>query len=234
MVTIDRLHALRDRVRDLKGYLNIEAKLLEIAEEEKQTQDPDFWNDPKKAEQVLRTLRSKKTWTDSYRTCAAAVEDAQVMFDFWKGGDAAAEEAADAYSAAEKAVEELEFKNLIGLAGYSGLDIRATVGVLPRFSSSFHQKRQMAASDRTRLLRLLRKHQRAYGGPIAIAERLIIYSILEINSSQSIELKNVVLTAFPLPSAEFIAGPKSKTGLGPEAAKLSSQIESLRILIESR
>ena len=60
MVSIDRLHALRDRVRDLKGYLNIEAKLLEIAEEEKQTQDPDFWNDPKKAEQVLRTLRSKK------------------------------------------------------------------------------------------------------------------------------------------------------------------------------
>ena len=138
------------------------------------------------------------------------------------------------YFAEDEIPEELEFKNLIGLAGYSGLDIRATVGVLPRFSSSFHQKRQMAASDRTRLLRLLRKHQRAYGGPVAIAERLIIYSILEINSSQSIELKNVVLTAFPLPSAEFIAGPKSKTGLGPEAAKLSSQIESLRILIESR
>ena len=137
------------------------------------------------------------------------------------------------FAEAEKSTE-LDFRNLMDLTGYSGLDIRATVGVLPRFSTSFNQRRQMSASDRTRLLRLLRKHERAFGSPVAIAERLMIYSILEINSSESIELKNVVITVFPLPSAEFIAGPKSKTGLGPEAAKLSSEIQSLKTLIQSR
>ena len=113
MVTIDRLNALRDRVHDLRGYLNIEAKLLEIAEEEKQTQDPDFWNDPKKAELVLKTLRSKKSWTESYKACAAAVDDAQVMFEFWKAGEAASKDADEAYSRAETSVEELEFKNML-------------------------------------------------------------------------------------------------------------------------
>ena len=36
-----------ERLEALKGYLDIERKLLQIAEDEKHTQDPDFWNDPK-------------------------------------------------------------------------------------------------------------------------------------------------------------------------------------------
>ena len=45
MVTADQFHELNERLDALKGYLAVEDKRGRIAEEEKYTQDPDFWND---------------------------------------------------------------------------------------------------------------------------------------------------------------------------------------------
>ena len=59
MLTIDSIEALSTRVDALKGYLNIEQKRIEVMDDEKQTQDPDFWNDSKNAEQVMKQIRSK-------------------------------------------------------------------------------------------------------------------------------------------------------------------------------
>jgi ABC-type Zn uptake system ZnuABC Zn-binding protein ZnuA len=41
------------------GTFDVDVKLLQIKEDEKLTQDPDFWNDAKKAEQVMRQIRNK-------------------------------------------------------------------------------------------------------------------------------------------------------------------------------
>jgi len=50
----------------LGGIFDVEVKLLQIKEDEKLTQDPDFWNDAKKAEQVMRQILNKKIGTDAY------------------------------------------------------------------------------------------------------------------------------------------------------------------------
>jgi len=113
MITIDQLNALHSRVEDLQGYLAIDAKRIEIAEEEKRTQDPDFWNNSKKAEQVMKRLRTLKSWTRSFDSCLSSVDDAQVLFEFMKAGEAEEAEAQEAYEAAAVAVEELEFKNML-------------------------------------------------------------------------------------------------------------------------
>lgn len=113
MITSDQINGLRGRVKDLKGYLAIEAKLLEIAEEEKHTQDPEFWNDPKQAEAVMRQIRTLKSWTESYAACESAVEDAAVLLEFAKAGEAEESEVVDAFAAAVEAVDELEFKNML-------------------------------------------------------------------------------------------------------------------------
>ena len=113
MITIDQLNALRSRVEDLKGYLAIDAKCIEIAEEEKRTQDPEFWNNSKEAELVMRRLRTLKSWTQSFDVCLSAVDDAQVLFEFMKAGEAEDSEAQEAFDAAAVAVEELEFKNML-------------------------------------------------------------------------------------------------------------------------
>lgn len=91
----------------------MEVKLLQIREDEKLTQDPNFWNDPKKAEATMKQIRNRKMWTDAFASCQSAVDDTQVLFDFFKEGDVEESEVEDQYQAAEKAVEELEFKNML-------------------------------------------------------------------------------------------------------------------------
>ena len=113
MLTADQINALAKRVSELKSYLSVETKRMEIAEDEKLTQDPEFWNDPKEAEKVMKRMRTKKSWVDTYESCESAVEDVSVLFEFMKAGEAQESEVNDAFASATEAVEELEFKNML-------------------------------------------------------------------------------------------------------------------------
>ena len=113
MLTMDQIAALGKRVDELKDYLGVEQKRMEIAEDEKLTQDPEFWNDPKEAEKVMKRMRTKKGWVESYDSCASAVEDVQVLHEFMKAGEAEESEVNAAFESAQTAVEELEFKNML-------------------------------------------------------------------------------------------------------------------------
>ena len=64
MLTADQIQNSRDRVEALKGYLAIDRKRIDIQEDEKLTQDPEFWNDAKEAEKVMRRMRGKKAWVE--------------------------------------------------------------------------------------------------------------------------------------------------------------------------
>lgn len=95
------------------GFFDVDTKLMQIAEDEKQTQDPDFWNDAKKAEAVMRQIRNKKVWTDAFKVVSDHVDDLSVLYEFFKEGAATEDELEDQYERTEKAVEELEFKNML-------------------------------------------------------------------------------------------------------------------------
>lgn len=113
VITLDRLQALVERVEALKGYLDVERKLMLIAEDEKHTQDPEFWNDPKRAERILKQIRNRKVWTDGFKATSTAVEDLQVLYDFAKAGEEDESEVDKAYASAVELIEELEFKNML-------------------------------------------------------------------------------------------------------------------------
>lgn len=113
MLTVDQINALSKRVKELKGYLGVEQKRMEIAEDEKLTQDPEFWNDPKEAEKVMKRMRTKKGWVQAYDACATAVEDLSVLYEFMKAGEEDESEVDKAYDAAIEAIEDLEFKNML-------------------------------------------------------------------------------------------------------------------------
>lgn len=91
----------------------MEVKLLQIKEDEKLTQDPEFWNDAKKAEAVMRQIRNKKVWTDAYMACSTAVDDLGVLYEFFKEGAATEEELDAQYKLATQKIEDLEFKNML-------------------------------------------------------------------------------------------------------------------------
>ncbi|MCC6600041.1 MAG: peptide chain release factor 2 [Crocinitomicaceae bacterium] len=95
------------------GIFDVDTKLLQIKEDEKLTQDPGFWDDPKKAELVMKQIRNKKMWTDSFQKCFSAVEDTQVLYEFFKEGAAEEEELQQQFDQSAQLVEDLEFKNML-------------------------------------------------------------------------------------------------------------------------
>ncbi len=113
MITQDQLKDIAERIEALKGYLDIEQKSMEIQEEDLKTQDPEFWNDPKEAEKILKSLKKKKFWVEQYEKNNSQCEDLEVLFEFAKMGEATEEEVDLAYERLLESVEELEFKNML-------------------------------------------------------------------------------------------------------------------------
>lgn len=74
---------------------------------------PNFWDDSKKAEATLKELKSIKVWTDEFEAVTKAVDDVEVLYDFHREGDVSEEEMQREFKAAEKAVEDLEFKRML-------------------------------------------------------------------------------------------------------------------------
>ena len=130
----------------------MENKKLQIQEDEKLTQDPSFWDDPKKAEVVMRQIRTRKMWVEAHNACHSGVEDLFVLYDFFKEGAATEEELDEQYQTSEKKIEELEFKNMLsaeedGLsavmqitAGAGGTESCDWAGMLMRMYIMYGQK----------------------------------------------------------------------------------------------
>ncbi len=73
----------------------------------------DFWDDSKAAETKLREIKGLKTWTDDYEAVQQAMTDAEVLYDFYKEGEATEAEVQAEYDATQKKVEALEFKRML-------------------------------------------------------------------------------------------------------------------------
>ncbi len=119
MVTQEQLKDISTRVSKLKSYLEIEKKLIEISNEEEQTANPDFWNNPKEAEVLMKSLRFKKKWVEDYNKAVTLNDDLQVLYDFYKEGEVEENEIEQQYNNASTFIEDIEFKNMLSDEGDS-------------------------------------------------------------------------------------------------------------------
>ncbi len=87
--------------------------MRKIEEETAITEVPGFWNDPKAAEKLLKEIKKRKNWTESFFALESAIDDLGVMYDFYKSGDASEEDLDTAYAETMNQAEELEFKNML-------------------------------------------------------------------------------------------------------------------------
>jgi peptide chain release factor 2 len=83
---------------------------LIIEDKENASLDPNFWDDPQKAEVTLRELRTHKKWVEDYRTLASFVDEAEVLLEFQKAGESTEEEVDQAYQSALDQLGEVEFR----------------------------------------------------------------------------------------------------------------------------
>ena len=74
------------------GIFDIDAKLIEITNEEEKTFAPDFWNKAKEAEIIVKNLRSKKKWVEDFEKGESMTEELQITYEFFKEGDETEEE----------------------------------------------------------------------------------------------------------------------------------------------
>ena len=86
---------------------------MQLKEEELKTQDPDFWNDPKKAEVQMKQIRGLKFWITSFDERMVLFSDVEVLFEFAKEGEAEEEEVDEHFFKLQESVEELELKNML-------------------------------------------------------------------------------------------------------------------------
>jgi peptide chain release factor 2 len=119
MITQDQLKDIAKRIEKLKSYLEIDKKLIEIANEEEQTVDPDFWNNPKAAEIVMKELRFKKKWVEDYRKAITLNEDILILYEFYKEGEVEESEINEEFEKVSTFLEDIEFKNMLSEEGDS-------------------------------------------------------------------------------------------------------------------
>src|SRR6476620_2190409 len=86
---------------------------MKVAEEKQLSLSPGFWDDNKRATEILKNIQQNDYWVKLYKATESAVEDFAVLFDFWKAGDATEEETKENYEKALQQIEDAEFKSTL-------------------------------------------------------------------------------------------------------------------------
>ncbi|MEI6890497.1 MAG: peptide chain release factor 2 [Bacteroidales bacterium] len=113
MIGQEQLKDLQTRLDALRRYLDVDKKLSLIEEEEQLTQAPDFWNNPKAGELVLKSIRDKKIWTDAYKRGQASFEELMILWDFYIQGEGSEEDLGKQFDETFKIIDDLEFRNML-------------------------------------------------------------------------------------------------------------------------
>jgi len=86
---------------------------VQLEEEQLRTQDPEFWEDPKRAEAQMQVVKNLKKWIERYKEVSDATEELNLAFEYVKEGIIPEEEVDIAFAKAKELVENLEFRNML-------------------------------------------------------------------------------------------------------------------------
>ncbi|WP_422084188.1 peptide chain release factor 2 [Ulvibacterium sp.] len=117
MITTDQSKDLIERLGALRRYLDIDAKRIEIENEEEKTLAPNFWDNPQEAQAHMKFIQSKKQWVDNYMAAETLVGDLEVLLEFMEAGEVTETEVDTQHQKALQALEKLEFKNMLSEEG---------------------------------------------------------------------------------------------------------------------
>lgn len=95
------------------GIFDYDIKLELIAEQERNTTAPDFWDNTQKAEEVLKGIRLYKMWTDPFSQILLKKSEIEVLIDFLEAGEAQESEVQIEIDNLELLLEKLELKRML-------------------------------------------------------------------------------------------------------------------------
>ena len=95
------------------GIFDYDNRLKIIKEYESSTTKPNFWNDKKNAEVVLKKINQNKIWTDSYFEIQNMYDDLVTLNEFYITGEADKEEIEKEFNKLLKKLESIEFQKML-------------------------------------------------------------------------------------------------------------------------
>ena len=104
---------LKAAQQNWRTIFDLAKNLALIEDEEQQSQDPSFWDDPKKAELHLKNIKKKKIWTDAWARVNAGVEEIEVLQEFKEMGEDVDSEMEVKYQETVAKLQDLELKNML-------------------------------------------------------------------------------------------------------------------------
>lgn len=96
---------------------DIENKQIEISNLEELTIDPEFWNDAKKAQKLIKDLQRLKKWVHDYKKLKTLVDELDVLYDFFKSKELSSDELNSHYLNCIDHLEQVEFRNMLSNEG---------------------------------------------------------------------------------------------------------------------
>lgn len=110
-----RLSQSQKPIDDLKEALNIDNLETEIAELEKISTAPDFWDDMEKSQKTMQKIGSLKAKVESYETLKNDFDDAQVMIELAdeEGDESLVEDCTSSVEDIEKRIESMTLSTLL-------------------------------------------------------------------------------------------------------------------------
>lgn len=113
MITSDQLKDVMQRAEALHRYLNIDQKKVEFEEEQLRTQAPDFWEDPKRAQEQMIKVKGIEKWLVGYQQVRQLADELELALDFYRDDMITEDELGADYAKAVAAIEDLEMKNML-------------------------------------------------------------------------------------------------------------------------
>jgi peptide chain release factor 2 len=72
-----------------------------------------FWDNPQQAEEIMKTIRSKKAWTAHFEEVLRQLEDFETLFEFYNANEVSETEIEIEYKKTQAAIEALELKKML-------------------------------------------------------------------------------------------------------------------------
>ncbi|MBL0213669.1 MAG: peptide chain release factor 2 [Myxococcales bacterium] len=126
-----QLKELGTKVSELGGYFDVDAKRLKIEELDSIAARPNFWDDQKKAQALLKSKKGLEQVISSYDAQVRALSDGEVLLELAieMSDEDSAKEAEAAVLAIKKQLDELEFKRMLsGELDPGGAIVQITAG----------------------------------------------------------------------------------------------------------
>jgi peptide chain release factor 2 len=95
------------------GTFDYEKRKVRIIELTEQTQDPEFWNDPDKAQSIMKELNHEKSLVEGWDNLNDLRDSINVYLEFQEMGEDVESDIQTEYKKLEKALDEMELRNML-------------------------------------------------------------------------------------------------------------------------